>query len=98
MAGTFSRRRILLSRRTPRSRIPSSSRLPVAGTLLMLLLTIAASAVAGRSQVVVTAEVDGIIHPVAVQYIRRVLDHADAREAALVVLTLRTPGGLVDST
>ena len=48
--------------------------------------------------VVVTAEIDGIIHPVTVQYVRRVLETADARNAELVVLTLRTPGGLVDST
>jgi membrane-bound serine protease (ClpP class) len=47
---------------------------------------------------VVTGEIDGIIHPVAVQYVRRVISHADARGAALVVLVLRTPGGLVDST
>lgn len=47
---------------------------------------------------VVTAEIDGIIHPVAAQYVGRVLAHADARSAALAVLVLRTPGGLVDST
>ena len=51
-----------------------------------------------RAPLVITAEIDGIIHPVAAQYIRRVLAHADASRAALVVLTLRTPGGLVDST
>lgn len=51
-----------------------------------------------RAPLVITAEIDGIIHPVAAQYLRRVLAHADASRAALVVLTLRTPGGLVDST
>ena len=53
---------------------------------------------AAPAPVVVTAEIDGIIHPVTVQYVRRVLETADERGAALVVLTLRTPGGLVDST
>lgn len=48
--------------------------------------------------VVYTAEVDGIIHPVAAEYVRGVVDQADAAQAALIVFTLRTPGGLVDST
>ena len=47
---------------------------------------------------VVVGEIDGIIHPVAAQYVDRVISRADARNAALVVLVLRTPGGLVDST
>lgn len=47
---------------------------------------------------VVTAEIDGIIHPVAAQYVRRVVEVADAQQAALVVIVLHTPGGLVDST
>jgi membrane-bound serine protease (ClpP class) len=47
---------------------------------------------------VYTAEIDGIIHPVAGEYVREVIAKADAAGAALVVLTLRTPGGLVDST
>lgn len=47
---------------------------------------------------VYTAEVKGIIHPVAAEYIRHVIERADASHAALVVLTLQTPGGLVDST
>ena len=45
-----------------------------------------------------TAEIDGIIHPVAAEYIAEVIAKADAANAALVVITLRTPGGLVDST
>jgi membrane-bound serine protease (ClpP class) len=47
---------------------------------------------------VVTAEIDGIIHPVAAQYLRHVIDRADAERAVLVVIVLRTPGGLLDST
>jgi membrane-bound serine protease (ClpP class) len=45
-----------------------------------------------------TAEIDGIIHPVAAEYVRETIARADAAHAALVVFTLRTPGGLVDST
>jgi membrane-bound serine protease (ClpP class) len=47
---------------------------------------------------VYTAEIDGIIHPVVAEYVREVVTRADAAGAALVVFTLRTPGGLVDST
>ncbi len=47
---------------------------------------------------VYTAEIDGIIHPVAAEYVREVIAKADADGAALVVIALRTPGGLVDST
>ena len=62
--------------------------------LVALPLTLAAEQKGG----VYTAVVDGIIHPVAADYIRQVIEKADAANAALVVITLRTPGGLVDST
>jgi membrane-bound serine protease (ClpP class) len=48
--------------------------------------------------VVYTAEVDGIIQPVAAESLRSAIARADAANAALFVLTLRTPGGLLDST
>ncbi len=53
---------------------------------------------AARTPLVYLAEVDGIIHGVSADYIMRVLDTADREGAALVMLTLRTPGGLVDAT
>jgi membrane-bound serine protease (ClpP class) len=48
--------------------------------------------------VAVLAEWDGIIHPVTVEYVRGAIERADKADAAILVLTLRTPGGLVDST
>jgi membrane-bound serine protease (ClpP class) len=48
--------------------------------------------------VVFSAVVDSIIHPVSADYMIDTIDRADAAGAALVVFTLRTPGGLVDST
>lgn len=48
--------------------------------------------------VVYAAEVDGIIHPVSAEYMIGTMDRADRAGATLVVFTLRTPGGLVDST
>jgi membrane-bound serine protease (ClpP class) len=51
----------------------------------------------GRPVVYVT-EVEALIHPVSAEYIGQTLDQADRAGADLVVLMLRTPGGLVDST
>jgi membrane-bound serine protease (ClpP class) len=52
----------------------------------------------GTTPLVYTTEVDGIIHPVANSHIRRAIAQADAAKADLLVIVLRTPGGLVDST
>ena len=54
--------------------------------------------VVAHAQVVYSAEVDSIIHPVSAQYMIDTIERADAENAALVVFTLRTPGGLVDAT
>src|SRR5262245_17047800 len=47
---------------------------------------------------VYVAEVDSIIHPVSAEYMIETMDRADRAGAVLVVFTLRTPGGLVEST
>lgn len=47
---------------------------------------------------IVIAEYDGIIHPIAAEFVDDVVTRADATGAAATVLILRTPGGLVDST
>ena len=52
----------------------------------------------GTAPIIYAAEVDALIHPVSAEYIVQTIDRADAEDAALVVLTLRTPGGLVEST
>jgi membrane-bound serine protease (ClpP class) len=48
--------------------------------------------------VVYSAEVDAILHTVSAEYMIETMDRADQAGAVLVVFTLRTPGGLVDST
>ena len=45
-----------------------------------------------------TAEVEALVHPVSAEFMLQTIDRADAADAELVVFTLRTPGGLVDST
>jgi membrane-bound serine protease (ClpP class) len=51
-----------------------------------------------RAPVVYVATVDSLIHPVSAEYMIQTMDLADRAGAALVIFTLRTPGGLVDST
>jgi membrane-bound serine protease (ClpP class) len=53
---------------------------------------------ASAPPVVYSADVDSIIHPVSAEYMIQTMDRADREGATLVVFTLRTPGGLVDST
>ncbi|HEY0143229.1 MAG TPA: nodulation protein NfeD [Thermoanaerobaculia bacterium] len=60
---------------------------------LVLALLFAFSASADVVHVVV----DGVIHPIADEYVGRALDEAAARNASAVVLELRTPGGLETS-
>ena len=57
-----------------------------------------APAVMGTAPLVYVAEVDSIIHPVSAEYMIGTMDLADRNGATLIVFTLRTPGGLVDST
>lgn len=62
------------------------------------VMAVALSARQGGPPSIVLAEVDGIIHPVSAEYLRAAIAEADMSHAALLVITLRTPGGLVDST
>ena len=66
--------------------------------LISLLLLATPLSQAGQPPVVYTAEVDGIIQPVIAEYIRHAVERADEANAALLVITLRTPGGLLDTT
>lgn len=47
---------------------------------------------------VLVAAYDGIIHPIAAEFVAEAVTRADTSGAALLVLVLRTPGGLLDST
>ena len=70
----------------------------------LTLVIVAAAGRLGMGQsapdhpLVYSAEVDSIIHPASAEYMIETLNRADADGAELVVFTLRTPGGLVDST
>ena len=80
---------LLLSSPLPAQQPPPAAQAP---------LSTVASANAGSRPLVYVAEVDSVIHPVSARYMIDTIERADADSAALVVFTLRTPGGLVDAT
>src|SRR5436853_7794111 len=47
---------------------------------------------------IVQVKVNGTINPVTEEYIGRAIDSAEQSRADAVLIELRTPGGLVDST
>jgi len=69
-----------------------------AGAVALLAQGEEAPPPAGSAPLVLSAEVDSIIHPVSAEYMIETMARADREGAALLVFTLRTPGGLVDST
>jgi membrane-bound serine protease (ClpP class) len=68
--------------------------------VLLILAVLGPATIAQTPAVapVIEAEIDSIIHPVSAEFMIEVMRRADAAHAGLVVFTLRTPGGLVDST
>jgi membrane-bound serine protease (ClpP class) len=68
------------------------------GSALTLAAWQDAPALTGAAPLVYVAEVDSIIHPVSAEYMIETMELADRNGATLIVFTLRTPGGLVDST
>ena len=84
--------------------LPARRRIRLAAAWLALAAggpLVAAGAGAGAAAdrpVVVAAEIDALIHPASAEFIAQAIRRADDGDAELVVLVLRTPGGLVDST
>jgi membrane-bound serine protease (ClpP class) len=66
--------------------------------LIAAAVTRLAGAAAAPRPIIETATVDGIIHPVSSEFMRSAIAKADAEGAALIVFTLKTPGGLLDAT
>jgi membrane-bound serine protease (ClpP class) len=81
-------------------RLRRRRRLGVRSLVLVVaaLAVVAPSPAADAPPLVYSATVDALIHPVSAEFIIDAIDRADRDRAALVVLTLRTPGGLLDST
>lgn len=47
---------------------------------------------------VIVGRIEGVINPITVRYVERVVREAERRNAEAVVFTIDTPGGLIDST
>jgi membrane-bound serine protease (ClpP class) len=65
---------------------------------LLLILLNTQPAQAQPAPVVIALTLDDTVQPISAQYLERGLDDAARRHAALVVLSLDTPGGLLTST
>lgn len=65
---------------------------------LVLLAAHAQLASQSSAPLVLSATVEAIIHPVSAEYMVETIARAEREQAELVVFTVRTPGGLVDST
>jgi membrane-bound serine protease (ClpP class) len=77
---------------------PASSPLrALACSLLLAVAALAGAAGAGKPLVVV-GRIDTPIHPAAASYLEKLIKGAERDRAALVVLCLSTPGGLLTST
>lgn len=70
----------------------TSTRKPFLLFALLVLLT------ASSAADIVLLKIDDTIHPITEEYIGRAIDHAKAQKAEFVLIELRTPGGLVEST
>src|SRR6185436_15858276 len=81
-----------------RERGPVMRLLKPASFIVLIAVAIAGLAAADRRPIVETALVDGIIHPVTSEFMRSAIAKADADGADLIIFTLHTPGGLLDST
>jgi membrane-bound serine protease (ClpP class) len=79
------------------SRARTGGRL-AAGLTAALLCAAGARLESAAAGTILAAQVDSIIHPVSAEYMIDVIERADREQAELVVFTLETPGGLVDST
>jgi membrane-bound serine protease (ClpP class) len=67
----------------------------LAGVLALLALSGAAVSAAGET--VLTLTIDDAIHPITSRYFKHAVDRAGEERAALLILKLNTPGGLVTS-
>lgn len=71
-------------------------RITLLASLALLCCTLGLRAQPGNQEVV-KVTIDGVIHPIADEYIGRAIAHAEETHAAAVLVEMRTPGGLMDS-
>lgn len=79
-------------------RVLKPGRFPVAFTTLLAALSLTPASSRAPGPLVYSAVVDALVQPVSAEFMVETMDRADRDGAELVVFTLRTPGGLLDST
>jgi membrane-bound serine protease (ClpP class) len=79
-------------------RVLKPGRFPVVFATLLTALSLTPASSRESAPLVYSAVVDALIQPVSAEFMVETMDRADRDGAALVVFTLRTPGGLLDST
>ena len=63
----------------------------------LLLLALAAASLNAAAPRVLVVDLDGMIHPVTVEILSRAIQQAQHENAALLLVRLNTPGGLMDA-
>ncbi|HEY6928848.1 MAG TPA: nodulation protein NfeD, partial [Thermoanaerobaculia bacterium] len=66
--------------------------------LASLLFLCATVALSESTPIVISGRIDTPIHPAAANYLKRLIAGAESGGAALIVLSISTPGGLYSST
>ncbi|MGO9260963.1 MAG: NfeD family protein [Bryobacteraceae bacterium] len=65
--------------------------------ILAAALAAVAQAAAPPSPKVIAVDVDGVVHPITTEIVASAIERARAENAALVLIRLNTPGGLMDA-
>ena len=78
----------------PRWYIDSALRLQALTAAFALL---AGATAAASAQKVVAVDIDAIVHPITVEIVGRAIEQAKQEHAALVLVRINTPGGLMDA-
>ena len=66
--------------------------------LIVAALSCALAPVLAAQPKVITIDVDGVIHPITNEIVARAINQAHSEDAALVLIRLSTPGGLINAS
>jgi membrane-bound serine protease (ClpP class) len=64
----------------------------------LIVLALCTAAGQAPSPRVIAVPVDGVVHPITVEIINHAIEQAQAEHAAVLLIRLNTPGGLLDAT
>ncbi len=64
---------------------------------ILALLAASAASLPGAAPRVLAVDVDGVVHPVTAEILSRAIEQAKQENAAVLIVRLNTPGGLMDA-